>query len=310
MKAKSVGKKDVAVAKAVPSVYREGQPAFLWTNSAFYLTQVVGVVGCRVAKPFRRLFNFETKLRLSELDREMRRDMVDAAKAVMTAKSGVAEKAVADGLARAFNMPVVHVLEYKVVAQAARELADEPKALAAVRKHLEMGGELASKPRELAELVMDTVKPEVGLAALSAACFKLRDELKPHLEKKAEAIIRAYVEVDVKGKGAKFVPKAKELAQLVMDAKKPAVDFFTLAGAAYKLIPAYRDEFREQEAAGIDEILKNRMGSSEKSGATIGDLQKYQKDSRRQDRPRHKGGYRRGEGEEDEEGRGRKSRKK
>jgi hypothetical protein len=295
MKAKDAGKKVVVAVRATPNVYREGRPAFVWTRSVFYLTQVVGAVGGRVAKPFRHLFAVGIT-RFPELDRKVRRDMVDAAKAVMTAKAGVAERAVAEGLARAFNMPAAHVLEYGIVRQAHRELTDEPIAEAAVRKHVELGGKVASHPRAFAELVMNgPAKPEVGLAALTAACFKLRNEFKPQLEAEAEAVVKAYVDG-----GGKFVPRAKELAELVMAAEKPAVDFYTLAGACYKLIPGYRDKMRREEDAGIDAILAGRMGQSAgKSGVTIGDALRS---DRRQDRHHKDKGHRRGD-EDREDGR-------
>lgn len=301
MKAKDAGKKkpEVVEVKAVVG-YREGRPAFTWTNSTFYLTQVAGVVPSVVAKSFRRIFSVGVaRIKLPELDRKVRREMVDAAKAVMTAKAGVAEKAVAEGLGRAFHMPAAHILEYGIVRQATGELAAGPIAEAAVRKHIELGGKLASHPKACAELVMNgPAKPEVGSAALTAACWKLKDELKPYLEAEAEAVVRKHVEG-----GGKFVPKAKELAELIMAAQKPSVDFYTVAGACYKLIPGYRDKFREEEAEGIDAILSGRMGNSGgKSGVTIGEAL-AQKPDRRQDRPRRNGGHDHRHGEE-EEGRG------
>ena len=309
MKLENAGKKEVVAAKvAIPGVYHEGLPLFLWTRSVFYLIKVAPAVS-RPGKSSTDLHKLLWKIggvgiarvKLPDLDRNVRRELVNAAKAVMTAKAGVAEKAVAEGLARAFNMPAAHVLEYKVVRQAGNELAAEPVAEAAVRKHIELGGKIASHPKAFAELVMNgPAKPEVGLAALSAACWKLKDELKPYLEAEAEAIVRKYVEG-----GGKFVPRAKELAELIMAAKKPLVDFYTMAGACYKLIPGYRDKIRKEEDAGIDAILAGRMGQSGgKSGATIGDALKFQAEGKPgRDRPR-KGGHDHRRDKGDDEGRG------
>lgn len=309
MKAKKVGEKEVAKIAPAPSVYREGRPAFLWPNSVFHLTKVVELVSCVVPKKLRRIFNAEAKLRLPDLDRKVRRELVDNAKAVLVAKASVGEKALAEGLSRAFNMPAAHVLEYGIVRQATRELADEPVAENAVRKHVELGGTVAAAPKVFAELVMSgPAKPEVGLAALTAACFKLRGEFKAQLEAEAEAVVRKYVEG-----GGKFVPRAKELAELIMAKEKPLVDFYSIAAACYKLIPGYRDKMRREEDAGIDAILAGRMGhAGGKSGATIGDALKFQAEGRpdrRQERPRKDKGRRRGEDDEDG-GRGGKPRKK
>jgi len=322
MKLENAGKKEVVAAKvAIPGVYHEGLPLFLWTRSVFYLIKVAPAVS-RPGKSSTDLHKLLWKIggvgiarvKLPELDRNVRRELVNAAKAVMTAKPGVAEKAVAEGLDRLTvelakkedsiikdRIPVNHIVEYDIVRQAAKELAAEPVAEAAVRKHIELGGKPASHPKAFAELVMNgPAKPEVGLAALSAACWKLKDELKPYLEAEAEAIVRKYVEG-----GGKFVPRAKELAELIMAAKKPLVDFYTMAGACYKLIPGYRDKIRKEEDAGIDAILHGRMGQSGgKSGATIGDALKFQAEGKPgRDRPR-KGGHDHRRDKGDDEGRG------
>jgi hypothetical protein len=269
VKAKEAGREKKMA--AVVNSYKEGHPAFLWTESAFYLTKVAGVVGARVAKPYRRLFaSFEAQIKLPELDKKLRRDIVNEAKKVLAGMPGVSDKAVAKGLAKAFNMPVDHVFEHKVIRQAHRELEEAPAALAAVEKHIELKGEIVSDFKVLAgKIIRGPAKAAVSEKALMAACYQAKAKLQPLIEAAADAIVKEYLDG-----GGTFDGHAKVLGPMVMEAMKPeGFDLFAIQGAAFRLIPAYKAKFEAEEDAGVDAILAGRMGhtSGGKSGATLGD---------------------------------------
>ena len=323
MKSENAGKKEVVAAKvAIPGVYHEGSPPFLWTRSVFYLTKVAPAVS-RPGKSSTDLHKLLWKIggvgiarvKLPDLDRNVRRELVNAAKAVMTAKPGVAEKAVAEGLDRLTvelakkedsiikdRIPVNHIVEYDIVRQAAKELAEEPDAIAAVRKHLELGGEVVSDFKMLADRILrGPAKPAVTKGALTAACWQLKKEIEPYVEAAADAIVRKYLK-----DGGTFAEHAKELGPMVMNAMKPeGFDWRAIQAAAFRLIPGHKADIKKKQGSLVEAILYGRMGQSGgKSGATIGDALKFQAEGKPgRDRPR-KGGHDHRRDKGDDEGRG------
>jgi len=318
MKSENAGKKEVGAAKAVPGVYREGRPTFVWERSVFYLTKVAPAVS-RPENPKgkgkglrKALWGIGgvgiARVKLPELDRKVRREMVDDAQAVISAEPKVNEKILAEGLAKKYGIPAVHVLgHYGIVRQAAKELAEEPDAIAAVRKHLELGGEVVSDFKMLADRILrGPAKPAVTKGALTAACWQLKKEIEPYVEAAADAIVRKYLK-----DGGTFAEHAKELGPMVMNAMKPeGFDWRAIQAAAFRLIPGHKADIKKKQGSVVEAILHGRMGQSGgKSGATIGDALKFQAEGKPgRDRPR-KGGHDHRRDKGDDEGRGRGKRR-
>ena len=315
MKSENAGKKEVVAAKvAIPGVYHEGLPLFLWTRSVFYLIKVAPAVS-RPGKSSTDLHKLLWKIggvgiarvKLPDLDRKVRREMVDDAKAVISAEPKVNEKILAEGLAKKYGIPAVHVLgHYGIVRQAAKELAEEPDAIAAVRKHLELGGEVVSDFKMLADRILrGPAKPAVTKGALTAACWQLKKEIEPYVEAAADAIVRKYLK-----DGGTFAEHAKELGPMVMNAMKPeGFDWRVIQAAAFRLIPGHKADIEKKQGSLVEAILYGRMGQSGgKSGATIGDALKFQAEGKLgRDRSR-KGGHDHRHNKGDDEGRGGKRR--
>ncbi len=284
----------------------EDEPKFPWADSVFYLTQVADVIRGDVPKSLRRIFNAEAKVKLPELDRTVRREMVGDAKAVILVEPKINEKILAEGLSKKYGIPTAHVLGYYgIVRQAAKELAEQPDAIAAVRKHLELGGEVVSDFKVLVDLILrGPAKPEVSRGALAAACWQLKEEIEPHVEAAADAIVRKYLD-----DGGKFAERAKELGPMVMSDMKPeGFNLFVIQGAAFRLIPIHKAELEKKQGGVVDDILRGRIrdAGGGKSGVTIGAALKFQAEGGRPEHRRDRKDHRRGE--EDEEGRGGKRR--
>ena len=311
MKLENAGKKEVVAAKvAIPGVYHEGSPPFLWTRSVFYLIKVAPAVS-RPGKSSTDLHKLLWKIGgvgvdrivLPDLNFKVRREMVDDAKAVISAEPKVNEKILAEGLAKKYGIPAVHVLgHYGIVRQAAKELAEEPDAIAAVRKHLKLGGEVVSDFKMLADRILrGPAKPAVTKGALTAACWQLKKEIEPYVEAAADAIVRKYLDDD-----GTFAEHAKELGPMVMNAMKPeGFDWRVIQAAAFRLIPGHKADIKKKQGSLVEAILYGCMGKSGgKSGATIGDALKFQAEGKPgRDRPR-KGGHDHRRDKGDDEGRG------